>query len=240
MIRAASCSFFLLVALASVAAACGSSPIVPQGAPRESGQSRLIEKSFAGKNRCNPQDHARPFVVEWDGTDISSFESRATTDVVFVRYEECELHVLDGCTNDAVRGSLGAYGAVDWTSGSVEKVDILNEDELYAKLPLGATVLGARVQGGERFHMEYFVSGTRNATRPAVYRGELAQRRRRRRSASRSTRSRSAPPPRPRRRRTTAVPTSTTPSRDASRTARTTAPVRRRRSAARSTAAPSY
>ncbi len=166
-------SLLLLGTLMALGPACGSSAIRPSGPARESGQSHLIEKSFAGKNRCNPQDHTRPFVIEWDGTDISSFESRATTDVIFVRYEGCNLHVLDACTNDAVRGSLGAYGAVDWTSGSVEKVDILNEDELYAKLPLGATVLGARVQGGERFHMEYFVSGTRKATRPAVYRSEL-------------------------------------------------------------------
>ncbi|MCW5830908.1 MAG: hypothetical protein KIS78_00450 [Labilithrix sp.] len=159
----------------SLLAACGaSSPASQSGAaPRESGQSRLIEKTFAGKNRCNPQDHTRPFVIEWDGTDISSFESRATTDVVFVRYEGCDLQVVDSCTNDDVRGSIGAYGPVDWTSGAVEKVDILNEDELYAKLPLGANSIGARVQGGERFHMEYFVSGTRKATRPAVYRGDL-------------------------------------------------------------------
>lgn len=165
-----------LTTLASLlVAACGSSsvPTPASPPPRESGQSRLIEKTFAGKNRCNPQDHARPFVIEWDGTDISSFESRATTDVIFVRYEGCNLQVIDTCTNDDVRGSLGAYGPVDWTSGSVEKVDIMNEDELYAKLPLGANTIGARVQGGERFHMEYFVSGTRKATRPAVYRGDL-------------------------------------------------------------------
>ncbi|OJY30488.1 MAG: hypothetical protein BGO98_27630 [Myxococcales bacterium 68-20] len=159
----------------SLLAACGAGnqPVAGTTAPRESGQSRLIEKTFAGKDRCNPQDHTRPFVIEWDGTDISSFESRATTDIVFVRYEGCNLQVVDSCTNDDVRGSLGAYGPVDWTSGAVEKVDILNEDELYAKLPLGANTIGARVQGGERFHMEYFVSGTRKATRPAVYRGDV-------------------------------------------------------------------
>jgi len=133
MARRALASFVLL---GTLTAACGSSAIKNPGSTRESGQSNLIEKSFAGKNRCNPQDHTRPFVIEWDGTDISSFESRATTDVVFVRYEGCNLQVLDGCTNDSIRGSLGSYGAVDWTSGAVEKVDILNEDELYAKLPL--------------------------------------------------------------------------------------------------------
>jgi hypothetical protein len=158
------------------AAGCGSGSSLPgpgSPPPRESGQSHLIEKTFAGKNRCNSQEHTRPFVIEWDGTDTSSFESRATTDVVFVRYEGCNLQVVDTCMNDDVRGSLGAYGAIDWTSGSVEKVDILNEDELYAKLPLGVNAIGARVQGGERFHMEYFVSGTRKATRPAIYRGDL-------------------------------------------------------------------
>ncbi|MEA2746667.1 MAG: hypothetical protein QOI41_810, partial [Myxococcales bacterium] len=63
--------------------------------------------------------------------------------------------------------------SVDWTSGSVEKMDISNEGELYAKLPLGAATLGGRVSAGEQFHMEYFVSGVRTATRPVVYRADL-------------------------------------------------------------------
>ncbi|MDB4997341.1 MAG: hypothetical protein JWM74_4773 [Myxococcaceae bacterium] len=129
--------------------------------------------TFAGKNACNPKNHERPFIIEWDATDASSFQARTATDVVFVRYEGCDLHVIDTCTNEAVKGSFGAYLPADWTSGSLEKMDIGNEGELYAKLPLAAGSLGGRVQAGEKFHMEYYVSGTRHATRPYVYKGEI-------------------------------------------------------------------
>lgn len=147
--------------------ACGGLGM-PATPARESGQSTLMEKSLAGQ-KCSPKNHERPFVIEWDATDMSSFESRAANDVIFVKYEGCDLKVLDSCVNDSLKGSLGSYKPVEWTSGSVESLDIANEGELFAKLPLGAATLGGRVSGGEKFHMEYYVSGTRNATRDAIY-----------------------------------------------------------------------
>jgi hypothetical protein len=132
-------------------------------------------ETFAGKNRCNPKNHERPFVIEWDATDMSSFEARAASDVVFVRYEGCDLRVVGGCADDSVRGAFGSYRAVEWTSGSIESLDVNDDGDLYAKLPLGAAELGGRVEGGEKFHMEYFVSGTRTATRDAVHRADLAK-----------------------------------------------------------------
>ena len=149
-------------------------PSVPTAGPtRASGQSSLMDKTVAGQGKCNPKSQDRPFIVEWDATDLSQFESVTNNDIVFVRYEGCELRVIDSCRNDSVKGALGAYKTVDWTSGSVEKMDISNEGELYAKLPLGAATLGGRVSAGEEFHMEYFVSGVRTATRPAVYRTDV-------------------------------------------------------------------
>ncbi|HEY8042615.1 MAG TPA: hypothetical protein VIF15_22590 [Polyangiaceae bacterium] len=161
------------LSLLSLLGACGGAPAV--SGTRASGQSALMNDTFAGQNRCNPRDQARPFVVEWDATDTSSFESRAQSDVVFVRYEGCDLTILDGCAQDSVPGELGAYKPVDWTSGQLETVDVGNEADLYAKLPLGVASLGGRVRAGEKFHMEYFVSGTRIATRSAVDRGALAK-----------------------------------------------------------------
>lgn len=162
-------------AFGSVIVACGGSmPSIPAGTPsRASGQSSLMDKTVAGQNKCNSKSADRPFIIEWDATDLSQFESVTSNDIVFVRYEGCELHVIDSCRNDSVKGALGAYKTVDWTSGSVEKMDISNEGELYAKLPLGAATLGGRVSAGEQFHMEYFVSGVRTATRPVVYRADL-------------------------------------------------------------------
>jgi len=164
----------LISLLALALGGCSRSvPQAPLPPPRPSGQSALMGSTFAGKNTCNPKNHDRPFTIEWDGTDVSSFESRASTDVVFVHYEGCNLQVIDTCTSDSVRGSFGSYMPADWTSGAVEKIDIENEGELYAKLPLAIGSLGGRVSAGEQFHMEYFVAGTRRATRPYVYRGEI-------------------------------------------------------------------
>ena len=143
------------------------------GSTRDSGQSSLMDQTVAGKNKCNPKAHDRPFVIEWDATDMSSFEARASADVIVVKYEGCDMKVLDSCVNDSVKGSIGSYKPVDWTSGSLEVIDIKSDADLYAKLPLGAATIGGRVESGEQFHMEYFVSGTRAATRDAVYAADL-------------------------------------------------------------------
>jgi hypothetical protein len=158
-----------LLAMAASIAACGG-PSAEHG-----GQSSLIDRTFAGKNRCDPKNHDRPFIIEWDATDQSSFQARAASDVVFVRYEGCDLKVLDACSDDAVKGRFGGYKPVDWTAGQLESVDIADEDQLFARLPLGAASLDGRVQHGEKFHMEYFVSGTRSATREHQYRAALAK-----------------------------------------------------------------
>ena len=146
--------------------ACGGASGADKGSP-------LMGKTFAGQNKCNPKNQDRPFIIDWDATDQSSFQARAATDVLVVHYEGCELRVLDGCANDSVKGALGAYRPIDWTSGQLESIDIKNDDELYAKLPLGAASLSARTQRGEKFHMEYFVSGTRTASRSSLYRADL-------------------------------------------------------------------
>jgi hypothetical protein len=132
-----------------------------------------MKKTFAGKNKCNPKNAERPFILEWDATDRSSLEARAASDVIFVRYEGCDLKVIEGCVNESVKGAFGSYKPIDWTSGALEKFDINDTGELYTKLPLGVASLEARVDGGEKFHMEYFVSGTRSSTREAVYRKDL-------------------------------------------------------------------
>jgi hypothetical protein len=160
-----------LVLLASASLSC--SLAAHTKGSRESGQSNLMADSFAGKNACNPEDHLRPFIIEWDATDMSSFEQHAANDIVFVHYEGCSLRVLDECRNESIRGEQGAYKPAEWTSGSLETLDVNNSAELYAKLPLGQATLGGRVEGGEKFHMEYYVAGTKTASRDAVYKSDL-------------------------------------------------------------------
>jgi hypothetical protein len=176
MNRSAS-AIFALSALAAVLAACagGTSGPLPGTKSASDVQTAGLSQTAVGKNKCDPKSANRPFVIEWDATDMSSFESRASNDVVFVKYEGCDLQIVDGCNNDSVRGAFGSYKPVDWTSGSVESLDINNDGDLYAKLPLGAASLGGRVEGGEKFHMEYFVSGTRSATRESIHRNDIAR-----------------------------------------------------------------
>src|SRR5262245_43570746 len=91
-----------LFAALSLGAACGGAPTVPGVTPsRESGQSSLMGETFAGKNKCNAANHERPFIIEWDATDMSSFEARAANDVVVVKYVGCDLKVLDSCVDDS-------------------------------------------------------------------------------------------------------------------------------------------
>jgi hypothetical protein len=166
----------LLVPILSIATLSSCSLAAHTKPDRDSGQSNLMDESFAGKNKCNPDNHLRPFIIEWDATDSSSFQEFADENIVFVHYEGCSLRVLDECRNQSVKGELGSYKPTTWTEGALETLDVKNEAELYAKLPLGQATLGARVQGGEKFHMEYYVAGTRAATRDAVYRGDLTDR----------------------------------------------------------------
>jgi hypothetical protein len=163
-----------IVATVAVVGALGG--VVACGAPAANvGSNKLMASTFAGQNKCNPKNHNRPFIIEWDATDRSSFEAHANNDIVFVKYVGCDLQVLEGCRDDSLKGHNGSYEPVQWTPGSMEAINIASEGDLYAKLPLGAASLGGRVESGDTLHMEYYVSGTRNATRDAVYRKELAK-----------------------------------------------------------------
>ncbi|MBX3190551.1 MAG: hypothetical protein KF819_26355 [Labilithrix sp.] len=136
----------------------------------------LMDRTTAGANRCVvTKSHTRPFVIEWDATDLSMFEAKAAHDTVFVRYEGCHLTVLD-CSDASLRGKLGAYRPPEWTSGGVEGFDMSTEQELYAQLPLGAASLSGRLDAGEALRLRYFVSGVSIATRDAIHRGELPAR----------------------------------------------------------------
>ncbi len=157
----------------------GLATLSPAGCKRDPGKAtgKGISSNLAdaGKGMCDPSNHEKPFIIEWDATDMSSFESYAANDMVMVHYEGCSLRVVDTCRDDDISGKFGTYKPVEWTSGSLEALNIADENTLYAKLPLGQATLGGRVRSGEKFKMEYFVAGTRTATRSKVYTGDLSQ-----------------------------------------------------------------
>jgi hypothetical protein len=161
--------FALTAPVGALVAACGGGGNLPTR------NADLMAGTTVGKYRCEVgKENDRPFVVEWDSTDLANFESKTQRDIVFVKIDGCNLKVLD-CRDDGIAGQYGAYDSPKWTSGTVEGFDIKNEGELYAKLPLGAVSLSGSVQAGNELHLKYFVSGTRPSLRNAVYRGDIAK-----------------------------------------------------------------
>jgi hypothetical protein len=159
---------YLLVPAAALVAACGGA-----SGRMPTSNADLMAGTTVGKYRCEVgKENDRPFVVEWDSTDLANFESKTQRDLVFVKVDGCNLKVLD-CRDDGIEGLYGKYDAPKWTSGTVEGFDIKNEGELYAKLPLGAISLSGAVQAGNELHLKYFVSGTRPSLQNSVYRGDI-------------------------------------------------------------------
>jgi hypothetical protein len=160
---------FGMVSVVAVAAGCG-------GPQAPGGDSKLINDTAIGKARCeDAKTHQlKPFIVEWDATDLAGFEAKASRDIVFVKYEGCSLTVLDGCSDGSIPGRYGRYNPPQFTSGNLESIDMKNEDELYANLPLGVATFGGHVSQGEALKMSYFVTGVATATRDTVPRSDLA------------------------------------------------------------------
>lgn len=158
-------------ALILVLFACGgASNVNPVMQGREG---MLSETAIAKKCEEAKEGHDRPFVVEWDATDLASFEATAQQRTLFVKYDGCSLKVLYECRDPVAISRFGTYGPPQFTSGTVQGFDIKNEGELYAKLPLGAATLSGRIQGGESLHLKYFVSGVATNTRESIYGNEI-------------------------------------------------------------------
>lgn len=142
--------------------------------PAGAGPNKMLDKTEVGKRRCAAGKVTEsPFVVEWDATDISSFEAKAARDLVFVRFEGCELEMIYGCSDNSLPGRYGKYETPTFTSGSLEGFDMDDEDEVYAKLPLGAANLAGKIELGQTLALQYFVSGVVNSTRNYVERAAL-------------------------------------------------------------------
>jgi hypothetical protein len=143
--------------------------------PAGAGPNKMLDQTAVGQNRCDTgKITSSPFVVEWDATDLSTFEAKASRDLVFVRYEGCEIELIYSCSDNGIPGRYGRYQDPTFTSGTVESFTMKNEDEVWAKLPLGAARFGGSVKAGEALELRYFVSGAVNSTRNYVERGAIA------------------------------------------------------------------
>jgi len=113
------------------------------------------------------RDQARPLLVEWPAADKASLEAQSQDQIVVVAYEGCRLRLLPGC------GVAGTYEFRP-TSPARDRVEVQSEDELYARLPLGAVSLEAELRRGNALSVEYVVVGQRRASLDEVPAGALA------------------------------------------------------------------
>ena len=93
--------------------------------------------------RCKvAASHENPLVTEWSSAEKANLEARAASGAVAVEYSGCEMRVMAECP---------LRGAYVWrrTTTTTDFIQVENEDELYAKLPLGAPSLeGALARTG--------------------------------------------------------------------------------------------
>ena len=135
----------VLAALISSAFGCGSvnppraaAPDVPMG---------------VGQTKCQiAKGQDNPLVTEWAASEKANLEAHLARGAVVVAYSGCELRLLPDCP---VRGGY------QWrrTTTSTDVIEIRDEDELYAKLPLGAVTLEGELQRSGRLAVQTTVSG---------------------------------------------------------------------------------
>jgi hypothetical protein len=103
--------------------------------------------------RCKvAANQANPLVTEWPASEKANLESRLREGGVVVAFSGCSMRILPRCQ------VKGAYGWQRTTVAS-DTLDIQNEDELYAKLPLGAAALEGELQRTGRLVVQTTVSG---------------------------------------------------------------------------------
>ncbi|MBV1857669.1 MAG: hypothetical protein KUG77_04595 [Nannocystaceae bacterium] len=113
---------------------------------------------FNGQAKCGVKKSSdKPLVIEWPAAERAALEARATRGLVAVRYSGCEMEVLTTCT---ARGEYEYLGLTQKTEG----VRITNTDQLYAKLPIGAAGLEAKLERAGQLNVDMTIVGRRDAT----------------------------------------------------------------------------
>jgi hypothetical protein len=96
--------------------------------------------------------HDQPLVTEWPASYKARLEAMLQAGAVAVEYSGCELRIVDRCK---------LSGSYTWhkTTLSTDTTDIRDEDELFAKLPLGAAALEGELKTSGSLHVQTTVAG---------------------------------------------------------------------------------
>lgn len=143
---------------ALICTACsGSTPVTPKPPTWDAG----------GQAKCRIAKNAsEPLIVEWPSADRAKLEALARGGVVAVHYSGCEIKVLGQCS------APGTYRYVG-TTVKHDVESIRSNDELYAKLPLGAARLEGTLARSGSLHVTMSTVGRYAATDPVVQTKDL-------------------------------------------------------------------
>jgi formylglycine-generating enzyme required for sulfatase activity len=112
------------------------------------------------------KSQAHPLIVEWPSPDRLELENKVGEGLVVVHYVGCEMQVLERCSVPARYGYHAATRAQD-------SVEMRDEDDLYANLPVGAAKLEAKLARSGRLTVDMNLVGRFEADRSSVRADEL-------------------------------------------------------------------
>jgi hypothetical protein len=133
--------------LVALGAGC-SSPAAPV-APTPPAEQRPAGK--CGELTSQP----RPLVTEWPASEKSRLEALLSQGGIAVAYAGCELRPIEGC-------KVGGAYRFKRTSSATDQIEIQSEEDLYAKLPLGALRLEGALRRSGRLAVKTTVIGQFN------------------------------------------------------------------------------
>lgn len=145
---------FSLSVLMTCTTACGPGNVIARN--------KTVDEVDDQQATCKvAKDPLSPLIVEWPASSKVSLDAVSKRGVVVVSYAGCALKILSGCT---------ARGQYQYTSVTParDKISIESEDDLYARLPLGAVSLKGELARGSRLELDYIAVGQRVTTEPPV------------------------------------------------------------------------
>lgn len=125
---------------------------------------------FKGQTQCRvKKSQDKPLIVEWPSADRTELESVAQNSVVVVAYDGCEMRVLSHCQGPGTY----SYTAV---TPKQETERIQTEDDLYAKIPMGAARFESKLATAGQLNVAMTMVGRYAAEQVQVGYGQLVGR----------------------------------------------------------------
>jgi TPR repeat protein len=132
--------------------------------------SRLVDApAYQPKDqtKCGVErSQAHPLIVEWPSPDRLQLENKVSQGIAVVHYVGCEMTVLERCAVPSKYVYLGA-------TRNEDKVEMKDEDDLYANLPVGAAKLEGKLRRSGRLTVNMNLVGRYEAQKNTVSPDEL-------------------------------------------------------------------